>query len=424
MAQFQSYEEECVIQLAFEYPEFFDSIIRLLEPEHFERIAPIFIFTIIKQQWENYNEIPSRNLVRDLATKLLTVDDIGVDEIVALIDKPVVYRDLVVVKEEIIAWARHKAFGMIYNRECIEAWERGDTTKLEEVFEESRKITDISDQGLWYFNNLAILFEKKEVEHFTCGFRDIDAVLNEGGPTRGEVLVWLAPTGVGKSIAICNSGASNVMQNRKVLHITLELSKRLTGLRYMGIFSKVSIKKRIANKKLIENTVKQIQNTYPMGDLVIYKFPAEEITADTISTIIAHLRRHKNWVPDVVLVDYMELMKSRGKRHDDRDDYSQQKHIATELCGLAAKENVFIITATQSNRDKSAGEDTFLDVNKVAESYGKMMSIDYCISINVSPKDIERNRMRLFIAKNRNGPKFKKFTAGINYNTMSMSLTK
>ena len=59
-------------------------------------------------------------------------------------------------------------------------------------------------------------------------------------------------------------------------------------------------------------------------------------------------------------------------------------------------------------------------MNKVAESYGKMMPMDYVVSINQTLEEYTDGIIRLYIAKNRNGPKFKTITARINYNTMSV----
>ena len=108
-----------------------------------------------------------------------------------------------------------------------------------------------------------------------------------------------------------------------------------------------------------------------------------------------------------------------------KDDYIRQKRVSTELRGLASNEDVLLFTATQTNRElgKKGKGDTdggggVIDVNRVAESYGKMMPSDYVVSLNQSPDEYKEGRLRFYIAKNRNGPKFKTISAKVNYETM------
>ena len=59
-------------------------------------------------------------------------------------------------------------------------------------------------------------------------------------------------------------------------------------------------------------------------------------------------------------------------------------------------------------------------MDKVAESFGKLMPLDYVISINQTEDERMDNRARLYIEKNRNGPKSKMVPITINYKTQKM----
>ncbi len=74
------------------------------------------------------------------------------------------------------------------------------------------------------------------------------------------------------------------------------------------------------------------------------------------------------------------------------------------------------------------------DVTKIAESYGKSMPMDYLVSLNQSQEQYNQqyNNQQIsvhpapaimYIAKNRNGPKFQSVPIEINYNTMSIKET-
>jgi replicative DNA helicase len=120
------------------------------------------------------------------------------------------------------------------------------------------------------------------------------------------------------------------------------------------------------------------------------------------------LKRAHNWVPDVLVLDYLELMVSRST-FDNREEYDRQKKVAVQLRELAVNENLIVFTATQTNRDGLGGKEgsdggEVIGMNKVAESYGKMMSADYVVSLNQGEEEKPLGRYRLYISKNRNGP--------------------
>ena len=171
------------------------------------------------------------------------------------------------------------------------------------------------------------------------------------------------------------------------------------------------------NQDYIRRVINTMKDTYKRR-LLIYEFPPDECSVDHIYALIDNLKRKEGWKPDVVIIDYLDLMVSRNAPYNS-DDYTRQKHVATELRGLAKNENVLVFTATQTNRSGGEGGQP-IDLSKTAESYGKQFALDYVISLNQSLEDkLERPpRIRFYVAKNRNGPKNEMITCEINYDTM------
>ena len=151
---------------------------------------------------------------------------------------------------------------------------------------------------------------------------------------------------------------------------------------------------------------------------LIYEMPPDECSVNHIYALIDTLKRSENWKPDVVILDYMDLMVSRNPSYN-TDDYTRQKHVANEIRGLAKNETVLVYTATQTNRSGS-GSDTMADLNSAAESYGKQFSLDYVVSLNQSKLDRQATppRLVMFVAKNRNGPKHVTVPCEIQYDVM------
>lgn len=422
MGELSILEEKAIICLAFDEPEFLSHILPKIKNDYFSNDECKFLFTIINFHHDKNGAIPSRELVRDTAARHLTVDDPNYKEILSLCNYRLNPRDYTHIKENLISWLKRKAYGIIYSDTGINAYESGDFSAIEKIIEDASKIQDVGSGGMWFFNNLESLFDEHIEEKYTTGFKILDSHINEGGPTRGDVLLFMAPTGHGKSIAIINNAVACIKMGLNVLHVTCELSEWKTAERYYGVFSKMPISTRFHNKDRSINLLGKLHKTYG-ADLAIYEFPPDDISVDTIMALIDHLNKSRGWKPDVIAIDYLELMLSRNE-YFNRDDYARQKKVATEIRMLAKKTQCYVISATQTNRnnDKSSGESDPIDVNRVAESYGKMMPVDYVVSINQTRMEYsdETPRLRLYIAKNRNGPKFKTLTITVDYSTMIM----
>jgi len=421
---FGPHTEKSIIALAFDNPEFFSTIGRYLTHKYFRLTETQYIYGIIEKLFEETEHIPTRDVVRDEVLKGLTVDD-DYEPILEIIDREADRREIPFIKREMLKWAQDRAFGQLYSEEGISAYERNDYVELERLFEEARRITDTTTNGLTFFDELNAIFQKDHRNILTSGFPKLDRCIEGNGPAKGETFCWMAPTGVGKSILLPHSGIACLKRGGNVLHVTLELSKSKTALRYAGAISDVEIHRRFEpqHRQKMMAALEKARNIYS-GDLKIFEFPPDEISVNEIYHLISQMRRQHNWHPDVLIIDYLELMISR-RTTDNANDYTRQKQVSTQIRGVAKNENILIFTATQTNRSdpKSKNAGGVIDVNRVAESYGKMMPMDYVVSANqdVDEYSAEHPQLRLFIAKNRNGKKNEIVRVSINYRTMRMA---
>lgn len=419
-------EEESIIALALEEPEFYTSVIKYISSSYFKKFNTQIVHLIIEKYAKKYGIIPTRKLLKDKVLKQLTADD-DYEPILALIDKRPSPREVPIIKDTIIEWARYKAYGEIFDQGGIEAYSNKDYDRLEKLFEEARRISDTKTTGgIDFFTQTNILFEEHLEEKLTCGFPKLDIWLNDGGPTRGEVIVFMAPTGVGKSLCMINSAVACLKRGLKVLHVTCEMSEKKTMLRYGGVVSGIKIKDRKKKQKEVEDRIEKFKSTYTNTSLKIYEYPPDEISVDQIYQLIDELAKLHDWRPDVVVIDYLELLISKNPS-DNKEDYTRQKRVSTQIRGLAKKSNVLVFSGTQTNRSESGkggknqASNAPLDINKIAESYGKAMPLDYIISLNQTAEQYKTGKIVLFVVKNRNGAKSMSITTTVDYDTMLMS---
>ena len=414
------------ISFIIDNPNFYKLINEYITPADFEDNIHKLIYQSIQMLYNKYKTVPSRDgLKKFINDKLRTNIDIKkIERIYETINYEIDPRDSLLIKNDIIDFVKKKIYERLYTERAITAASKGDFEEINKIIEEAQRLDMIEDECVDYFSdeNIRDIFQEEKVENLTSGFPALDLYLHNGGPIRGEVLCWLAPTGKGKSIVMANGGALLVKRGYDVLHISLEMNIHDNSVRYAGIFTEMNVHQRFnkdyQNKFLA--ILNERKNDNERGDLYLIEYPPDEISITIIENLLHNLKVSQNWKPDAIIIDYLELMKSRVMSYNETgNDYVKQKMISTELHNLAVKENLLIITASQTNRSGYSGlrDDMKIDLSHQAESFGKAMPMNYMISINQTKEQYESEPpiMEFYIAKNRHGPTGKTITARVDY---------
>ena len=102
--------------------------------------------------------------------------------------------------------------------------------------------------------------------------------------------------------------------------------------------------------------------------------------------------------PDLVIIDYVDLLSSNRKNSDRKYDIDD---IYTSTKGLARQLNIPIWSVSQVNR--AGAQDKIIEGDKAAGSYDKMMISDFAMSLSRKKEDKVNNTGRFHIMKNRYG---------------------
>ena len=240
---------------------------------------------------------------------------------------------------------------------------------------------------------------------------DIINELMQGGLGQGELGVVVAPAGVGKSWLLSIMGAHAISQGKNVVHYTLELNEAYVGLRYDSIFSGVAGQNLKYHKEEVQEKIFNID-----GQLTIKYYPTRSCTVNTLSAHIKKATAFGNNV-DMIIVDYADIMRDVGKSTEMRHALG---NIYEDLRGLAGEVQIPIWTASQANR--SALEEDVIEANKVAESYAKIMTADFVMSLSRKTEDKRAETGRVHVIKNRFGPDGFTYNAKINTNVGKIEL--
>lgn len=416
-------EERAIISLAQDYPEFFSIVARFVKPQMFQDPSCQLISAIILNALEKYDLIPSRLILRDMVLSVLNEDQ-QFGPVLELIDRPSDPREVPVIRDRLTEWAKKSAYGLLYSPESMMAYEAGQYDVIEKIIKDAERISDTEINGLWLLDSAQVVLDPQSILHLTTGFPSLDKIINNGGPSKKEVFIWMGGTNSGKSVLLCNNAITSYKGpndrggfGQNVLFVTFELDKIKTAMRCLGVLMESTpMNTMYDNKGPVFEAITKHKATYD-GNIFITELPPDECSVNHIYSIVDIMKRSHGWKPDVIILDYMDLMVSRRSSYND-GDYSRQKSVANEIRGLAKNENVLIYSATQLNRGDGSNQIAGLD--RAAESYGKQFSMDYVVTINQSPGELAMSppQFRLFVAKNRNGQKGVIVSVSVDFSTM------
>jgi replicative DNA helicase len=219
---------------------------------------------------------------------------------------------------------------------------------------------------------------------------ELDAFL-DGGTANGELAMYVAPAGVGKTSYLWASTAYAASKGRNVLGITLEINARKCVQRVDQWLTKLDKYTLIANPFIAIKKREELQ-----GKVYIKDWTAAAPTVDDIRALVLQMRQ-KGQPVDYLMIDYMELIRpDHFNINQVRHGYSQ---IAKSLRSLAKELDVVVLTAWQTNR---AGADKHvLSKTDVGEDWGVIKIADIAIGLNQNAEELRDKQMRVNILKQR-----------------------
>jgi replicative DNA helicase len=374
----------------FKNKTFLQQISDILESDFFESDANKWIASTVIAYFTEYKSSPTLEVMK------VRVDEVDNEVLkTSIVDtlkeimKNLEADDTKFVQDETIKFCKNqKLKGAIMD--SVNLLQAGDYDGIKFKIDEAMKSGTDRDLGHEYMIDIADRFSETTRKTVPTGWDVIDDLM-DGGLGPGELGVFVAPAGIGKSWALVNVAANAVKAGKTVIQYTLELSGAYVGLRFDSVFTGIAAQNLKYYQDNIKEAIKDID-----GDLVIKYYPTKSATVNTLK---AHLDRCSMMgkKPDLIIVDYADLLRGVGKeiRHELGNIYE-------DLRGLAGEYEVPVWTASQANR--SALEDDVIGAEKIAESYSKIMTADFVLSLSRKIEDKIAGTGRWHVIKNRFGP--------------------
>ena len=379
-----------VLSSLLTHKEFLINIHDIISDEYFENSASKWIIKEILRYFDKYHTTPSLEVLKVEIQKI----DNEVLQIAVKEQLKLAYvssdEDLEYVQEEFTNFCKNQQLKKAL-MSSVDLLKAGDFDGIRYIVDNALKSGQDKNLGHEYIKDIESRYRKDAREVIPTPWPRINELL-QGGLGNGDFGLIFGNPGGGKSWSLVALGGYAVRLGYNVLHYTLELGEDYVGKRYDAFFTKIPVNKIDSHRDKIEEIIPQLP-----GRLIIKEYPTGKAK---ISTIESHIAKATSMgvKPDLVIIDYVDLLSSRKKNRERKDEIDD---IYTSTKGLAKQLDIPIWSVSQVNR--AGAQDKVIQGDKAAGSYDKIMITDFCMSLSRKKEDKVNNTGRFHLMKNRYG---------------------
>jgi len=379
-----------VISSLLTHKEFLVNIHDIISEEYFENQAHIWIIKEILKYYDKYHTTPSLEILKVELQKIENeVLQVSIKEQLkqAYVSSD---EDLEYVQEEFTNFCKNQQLKRAL-MSSVDMLKAGDFDGIRFLIDSALKAGQDKNLGHEYNKDIEERYRENSRTIIPTPWEKINSLL-QGGLGNGDFGLIFGNPGGGKSWSLVALGGYAVRLGYNVLHYTLELGEDYVGKRYDSFFTKIPVNKIDSFKEKVEEIIPQLP-----GKLIIKEFPTGRAA---ISTIESHIQKCTDMGirPDMVIIDYVDLLSSRKKNRERKDEIDD---IYTSTKGLARQLDIPIWSVSQVNR--AGAKDEIIEGDKAAGSYDKMMISDFAMSLSRKKEDKVNGTGRFHIMKNRYG---------------------
>ena len=235
----------------------------ILDPSYFSSESSQWIAGTIMKYFSTYKSSPT-----------LEVMKVEVDSIENGVLKTTVIDTLKDVMTNIDApdqqYTKDKSLGFCKNQklkaailESVKLLQQGQYDTIKTVVDEAMKAGTDKDLGHEYIDHVEARFEQNNRKVVPTPWDVVNEIM-DGGLGAGEMGVFVAPAGIGKSMALVNAAANCVKKGLNVVYYTLELSDTYVGGRFDSHFTGIPTSDLKYHREEVERALEKLP-----GKLVI-----------------------------------------------------------------------------------------------------------------------------------------------------------
>jgi replicative DNA helicase len=407
--------------------EYGRKVIPFLKIDYFHDAADRTIFELIEAYTLKYNRFPTKEtLAIDLKNKTglnggifescnETINELTHDDNTEL--DWLVERTEKFCQEKAIYNAIMQSIQIIDDKDT-----KNDKGSIPAILSDALSVNFDTNIGHNFLEDIESRFEFYHRKEFRIPFNlEYFNEITKGGLPRKTLNIILAGTGVGKSLFMCHCAASNLLDGKNVLYITMEMAEEKIAERIDANLLDVTMDDlSIMPKETFFKKLERVK-TKTTGRLIIKEYPTSGAGSANFRHLINELKLKKNFMPDIIYIDYLNICaSSRVKYSANMNSYTYIKAIAEELRGLAVEFNLPVVSATQTTRSGYNNSD--VELSDTSESFALPATADLMFALTTSEELESLGQIMVKQLKNRYNDlaKNKRFVVGVDRAKMKL----
>jgi replicative DNA helicase len=255
---------------------------------------------------------------------------------------------------------------------------------------------DAKDDGMKVFDDIEHVLEEDFRKPIPTGIKGLDEIM-DGGLSKGELAVILAPFGVGKTTMVTKMANTAVTDGYKVLQIFFEDNPKVIQRKHLSCWSKYDLNSLSIHKEEIMEMVQKMLKNSNGGELRLKKFSSDGTTIPIIRQYIRRLMA-SGFKPDIVLLDYIDCVEP-SRKFDDVN--VGEGSVMRQFEAMLAELDIAGWTAIQGNRSSIKAD--VVEADQMGGSIKKAQIAHFVVSIAKTLDQKDKGTATMAILKSRFG---------------------
>lgn len=271
-----------------------------------------------------------------------------------------------------------------------------DVELIENTIRKALEHGDAKDDGMDVFDNIASVLVDDFRKPIRTGIEGLDIVM-DGGLSKGELAVILAPFGVGKTTMITKFANTAMKDGYNVLQIFFEDNPKVIQRKHLACWSGHNLNELSENSDEILQMALDMAKDSNNGTLRLKKFSSDGTTIPVIRQYIRKLIA-SGFKPDLVLLDYIDCVEP-SKKFDDVN--AGEGSVMRQFEAMLAEMDMAGWTAIQGNRSSIKAE--IVEADQMGGSIKKAQIAHFVLSVAKTLEQKKDSTATMAILKSRFG---------------------
>jgi replicative DNA helicase len=273
-----------------------------------------------------------------------------------------------------------------------------DYEECESILRKALEHGDNKDDGMAVFDNIEDVLIDDFRRPIRTGINGLDEYM-DGGLSKGELAVILAPFGVGKTTMMTKLANTAMNDGYKVLQIFFEDNPKVIQRKHLSCWTGIELNALALHRDEVRIKYNEIMEKAKEtnGMIKLKKFPSDGTTIPIIRQYIRKLIA-QGFRPDIVLVDYIDCVQP-SKNFDDAN--VGEGSVMRQFESMLAELDMAGWTAVQGNRSSIKAE--VVEADQMGGSIKKGQIGHFIVSIAKTLDQKDNGTATMAILKSRFG---------------------